>query len=141
MSDRGLLNRMERLEGRLDVGNTLSHLTLDELQIRMLDVCQGMLADNAADPDFDRAHVADLINEIETGIRAQAAMRRQPDYARHLAWVQGKRPIYVPAVCGRDGKANGMNEYADLFRPNIMERRAAIFARPDVQALIDECIA
>ncbi len=79
-----------------------------------------------------------MVEEIEAGIRAQAAMRRRPEYAKHIARVQGARATYVPSVCGREGRANSGLEYEDLHRPKIMERRAAIFARPDVQALIDE---
>jgi hypothetical protein len=59
--------------------------------------------------------------------RSRRAFARKPNYARDLAYVQGKRDVYVPAVCGCEGKANGQSEYEDLYRPNIMARRAAIF--------------
>jgi hypothetical protein len=137
MSDKGLLNRMERLEVRLDVGNKLSRLTSDELQIRILDVCRAMIERGGETPEV-MGGLSSRVDEIERGIRAQAAMRRQPDDAKHLAWVQGKRATYVPAVCGHSGEANSMNEYDDLHRPSIMERRLAILARPDLQALVDE---
>jgi hypothetical protein len=140
MSDRGIGARLARMEVRMEMSNNLRHLTMDEIQIRIWDICREGMSRLSGDPlpseleSFE--YMAGLVAEIETGIRAQAELRRQPDYARHLAYAQGKRDVYVPAVCGCDGKANGYNEHEDLHRPNIMARRAEILARPDVQALV-----
>ena len=111
--------------------------TWDEIQIRLLDLCRKASVATNVSAD-DRAHAAARVAKIEAGIKAQAKLRREPGYERHIAYVASGRPDYGPAVCGWDGAANGMVEYDDLDRPGVMERRAAILARPDVHALIAE---
>jgi hypothetical protein len=129
--------RLSRVEASLrpQGADDLRHLTGDELSMRLWDVSRKLLAsERLSEPD--RSIISVEVGKIEAGIVAQARMRAEPSYARHLAIVQGSRPYYVPAICGLDGMANSMTEYHDLHTPDIMERRAAIFARPDVQALI-----
>lgn len=128
--------RLAKLEAMLDPGGlNLNRLTTDELLMAIWDVARAALATDTITPER-RAELTRTVEGIEVGIRSQAALRAQPDYARHLEYVRGKRETYVPAVCGFDGQGNGMREYDGLHEPNIMARRAAILARPDVQALI-----
>ena len=129
--------RLAKLEAVADPSGTgLAHLSDDELALRLLDVCRSIAADDTATA-AERAASAGRVATIEAGIKAQAALRHSPGYDKHLAWVQGQRPNYVPAVfADMDGRANGMLEYGDLHRPNIMERRGAILARPDIRSLI-----
>jgi len=47
-------------------------------------------------------------------------------------WGGARWERYVPAVTGN---GNGMSEYSDLDRPDIMERRAALWARESVRGL------
>lgn len=131
--------RLSRLEAVVDVkGADLSRLTDDELKMEILD-CSRSIAANPSAPAEVREQAAQHVAESEDGIRRQALARREPSYSEHLAKVAGSRfPDYVPCVCG-DLTANpGSLEYQDLNKPQIMERRAAILARPDVQALLAE---
>ena len=130
--------RIAKLEAVTDIRNaSLARLTWDEIQIRLLDLCRKASVATNIPPD-ERAHAAARVAKIEAGIKAQAKLRREPGYERHIAYVASGRPDYVPAVCGWDGVGNGMVEYGDLDRPEVMRRRAAILARPDVHALIAE---
>ena len=129
--------RLAKLEAASDPSGTgLAHLTDDEFTMYFLDVSRLIAADDTATAER-RAAAAERVASIEAGIKAQAALRRSPGYDKHLAWVQGKLPSYTPAVfADMDGRANGMLEYADMARPRIMQRRAAILARPDIRAII-----
>lgn len=128
--------RLAKLEAGIDPsGMGFHHMTDDELQMRLLDVSREILAGDDATLE-ERALATSSVARVEASIRAQAVQRRTPGYAKHLARVQGTRASYVPAVCDVYGNGNGMAEYGDLHRPRIMERRAAILARPDVQALL-----
>jgi hypothetical protein len=129
-----LQSRLDRLQGPPKSDEIC--MTSDEIKIRILDLSRVIAADDTASAE-SRAFAAAQVALIEGGIKAQARDRREPSYAKHLAYMQGNRPYYVPAICGgEDGKSNSMAEYHDLFKPEIMERRAALLARPDVQALI-----
>lgn len=129
--------RLSKLEAILDVESMdLSWLTDDELEMELLDLSRAIAADPAM-PAEDRERTAQQAADIEDGIRRQALARREPGYAERMAQVAGTRfPDYVPCIC-RDLMGNpGSLEYHDLDKPQIMERRAAILARPDVQALL-----
>jgi hypothetical protein len=68
-----------------------------------------------------------------------AAKQALPEYARHLDWCRScwrrrtGRDDYIPAITGA---IYGGSEYADWEAANIMERRAALRALPDIAALI-----
>ena len=128
--------RIARLESSIDPsGSGLSHLTDDEVSIRLLDTARAFLACDDAPVEYPElcAQAAATVAELEAGIVATAAHQCTPGYDKHIAWVQGDRADlrpYVPAVFG--------SEYDGLDRTRIMERRAALRARPDVQALIEQ---
>jgi hypothetical protein len=127
--------RLWRIE---DKRGALALLTRDELSIlswqlaRATQTCPGV-REHERDKSRRRAE------EIEADIIAQAAKVASPDYARHLERVRGcwkarrGRDDYVPAVTGAQ---NGMGEYDGLDFPDVMQRRAALRARPDIQQLI-----
>ncbi len=129
--------RLSKLEAILDVESMdLSWLTDDELKMELLDCSRSIAADLAAPAEL-REQMTQQVAEIEDGIRRQALACREPGYAEHLAQVAGTRfPDYVPCICGDLTGNPGSLEYRDLDKPQIMERRAAILARPDVQALL-----
>lgn len=131
--------RLSLLEAVVDVeGADPSRLTRDELYMRLLDLSRSVVADPST-PAPAREEAERCIAEIEGGIRRQALARRAPGYKRHLAQIAGTRfPDYVPCVCGDPTVEAGMLEYHDLDKPRVMERRAAILARPDVQAVLAE---
>ena len=88
--------RLAKLETASDPSGTgFAHLTNDELAVRLLDVSRLIAADDTAMAE-ERAAAAGWVTTIEAGIKAQAALRCSPGYDKHLAWVQGKRPNYVP---------------------------------------------
>ena len=129
--------RLAKLEAATDPSRTgLAHLTDDEIAVHLLDASRLIAADETATLE-ERAAAAGRVVTVEVGVRAQAALRRSPGYDAHLAHVARGRSDYVPAIfADMDGRANGMLEYSDLHRPNIMQRRAAILARPDIRAIV-----
>ena len=133
--------KLTPLEAIVDVEETdSSRLTRDELYMRLLALSRRIVVDPST-PAAPREEAARYIAEIEGGIRRQALARCRPSYGRHLAQVAGGRfPDYVPCVCGDPTVDPGMLEYHDLDKPRVMERRAAILARPDIQALLAEAV-
>ena len=89
----------------------------------------------AANPDRDqdgRAAAAAGVAEIEAGIRLQAARWFGPEHEARLAQIasMGRDTVgYVPALT-----PNG--EHDSLDTPRLMARRAALWARPDIVALL-----
>ena len=131
--------RIARLEASIDpAGSGLSHLTDDEVSIRLLDTARAFLACDAAPVEYPElcAQAALTVAELEASIVAMAAHQCTPGYDKHIAWVQGDRADLRPYVLAVFG-----SEYDGLDRTRIMERRAALRARPDVQALIAQGIA
>jgi hypothetical protein len=78
------------------------------------------------------------VESVETDIIAQAERIGSADYARHLAWCRkmwlGRtgQDDYVCAVTG--------SEYDGWEYTDIMQRRAALRARPDVQQVIARAV-
>jgi len=140
----GMDRRLQRLKAVMlppAGADAIRALPRDELQVRIMDLSRKM----AADPDYpqaDRDEAAARVARIEDGIRHQARAHLEPVYAKHLAYVSGGRPGYVPAVCAichDHGFVDaGRAEYEDLHKPRIMARRAALRARPDIARLIAE---
>jgi hypothetical protein len=128
---RALEARLTRLEREL--GGSPDE-TNDELNIRLWDMARELLARPDATAEM-RDQFRQVAERIEADIKAQAAQGASADYVRHLAWERAMwksrtgRDDYVPAV-------TGMGEYDDWDAPDIMARRAALRARPDVQGLI-----
>lgn len=139
-----IVRRLDKLEAALlpSDGDGLAALTWDELEVRVMDLSRKV----AADPCHDQAvreEAAARVERIEDGIRYQASALRRPGYAAHLACVSRGRDGYVPAVCAMEAGhgafcSSGMMEFGGLDRPRIMERRAALRARPDIALLIEE---
>lgn len=133
--------RLSKLEAIVDTESMdLSWMTSDEVTMELLDLSRALGADPAI-PIEERERMTQQAADIEDGIQRQALARREPGYAEYLAQVAGTRfPDYVPCICGDLMGYPGSNprslEYCDLDKPRIMERRAAILARPDVQALL-----
>jgi hypothetical protein len=133
---RALEARLEWLEG-ITAGDELAQLTYDELNILLWQAARSV----AADPETsagERDAFEQRSKDIEADIVAQARQVASPDYARHLAWCRSAwksrtgRDDYVPAVTGAE---NGHGEDHDLERPDIMLRRAALHALPEIQRL------
>jgi hypothetical protein len=133
--NRALEARLARLER--EIGGSADE-TYDELNIRIWDMARELVA-RPDIPAAERDEWRQLVERIEADIVAQAAQLASPHDERHLAWVRAMwksrtgKDDYVPAVTGAE---NGMGEYADWEAPNLMARRAALRARPDIQRLI-----
>ena len=127
--------RLARLEHDAADGG---ELTKDERNIEDWELAR-MVAEHAEMPAELREKCKRLADEIEADILAQAAQIARPGYARHLDWCRSMwrkrtgKDDYVPALTGA---MNGMGEYEDWDAPNVMQRRAALRARPDIQRLI-----
>lgn len=144
MSFASLDRRLARLEVNNPKSDGLSALTDDELQVALLDAAR-TIADNPEHPEQERDAALLHVVEVEASIRHQAGQLRDPAYAAHLEWVRGKRwsaEEYVPALCATaidgGGFVSSIVEYADLHRPRVKQRRAALRARPDIAVLIAE---
>jgi hypothetical protein len=133
--NRALEARLARLEREIGIS---ADETYDELNIRLWDMVRELLARPDATAEM-RDQSRQVAERIEADIKAQAAQVASADYATHLAWVRAMwksatgKDDYVPAVTGAE---NGMGEYEDWEAPNVMARRAALRARPDIQRLI-----
>ena len=106
-------------------------MTGDEMVIGRLVLLRRMVANPDRDQD-SRAAAAAGVAEIEAGIRLQAARRSGPEHEARLAQIvsMGRDTIsYVPALTP-DG------EHDSLDTPRLMARRAALWARPDIVALL-----
>ena len=125
--------RLAKLEATLLLGGprSLRRLTTDELVTRILDLSRMIAMDPAVDP-AKRAEAAARVADIEDGIREQAADRAGPRHAERLDWLKRIGRVasgYVPAL-------TPMGEGDSLDTPRLMARRAALWARPDVIALV-----
>ena len=105
-------------------------MTGDELVVGRLDLLRGMAANPGLDQDC-RIAAAAGVAEIEAGIRLQAARWSGPEHEAQVELVStGRGPVsYMPALAP-DG------EQDSLETPRLMARRAALWARPDVVALV-----
>jgi hypothetical protein len=134
---RALEARLERLEDEAAGHDELDQLTYDELMILRWYLARDLVADPKTSPG-ERAARQRQIEDVEADIVAQAAQVASPDYARHLAWCRSLwksrtgRDDYVPAVTGA---MNGYGEYNDWDAPDLMQRRAALHALPEIQRL------
>lgn len=106
-------------------------MTCDEVAISLLELLRAM----AGNPDRDqssRVAAAAGVAKIEAGIRLQATYWSGLGYKARLAQVASMgrdTPTYVPAVT-LDGEHDGPDT------PRLMARRAALWARPEILALI-----
>jgi len=129
--------RLGRLEDNTSGGDDLGQLTHDERTILQWQASRASAADPETSPG-ERDACAQRIEKIEADIVAQAVQVESPDYARHLAWCRSMWKSrtggddYVPAVTGAN---NGYGEYLDWDRPDIMQRRAALHALPEIRRL------
>ncbi len=128
--------RLAKLEERLAPDDRLEMLTNDELSVTLLDTLRQIVADTELGPD-ERAAAAVKVAKTEADARWQAALARHPAYAAALNRVRELIPGFVPAIFGQAGCENGWVEVADLEKPQVMERRAALRSRPDIQSLIE----
>jgi hypothetical protein len=132
-----LEGRLDRLDDTAEPDDELGELTYDELMILRWYLARDLVADPKT-PSGERAAGERQIEDVEADIVAQAAQVASADYARHLAWCRSMwksrtgRDDYVPAVTGA---MNGYGEYLDWDRPDIMQRRAALHALPEIQRL------
>jgi hypothetical protein len=132
-----LEGRVARLEGEPGdgtVGDTdLAYLTDDELTIVLWISSRALAAHPEADDDR-REEFKRKAENIEAGIIRQAARLASPDYgdffeACRSNWkTKTGKDDYVPPVSVESGDTWDF--------PDIMQRRAALWARPDVQRLI-----
>ena len=106
-------------------------MTGDELVVARLVLLRRMAANPGLDQDCWAAAAAGVA-EIEAGIRLQAASWVGPEQEARLARLtsMGRDPTsYVPAVTPE-------GEHDSLDTPRLMARRAALWARPDIVALL-----
>ncbi len=128
--------RLAKLEERMSPDTSLEALTNDELSAILLDVLRHSAADAELGQD-ERAAVAAELARVEADARWQAALARHPAYAAALDRMRDLIPDFVPAIFGSVGCENGWVEVADLEKPRVMDRRAALRSRPDIQELIE----
>ena len=130
-------SHIRRLE-RLDTNPLPYHerrgpraMTGDELVVGRLILLRRM----AANPDLDqdcRVAAAAGVAEIEASIRLQAARWSGPEHKARLAQLTSMARdtiSYVPALTP-DGESDSLDT------PRLMARRAALWARPDIVALL-----
>ena len=106
-------------------------MTGDELVIARLVLLRRMAANPGLDQDC-RVAAAAGVAEIEVCIWLQAARWSGPEHEARLAQIASMRRdtmSYVPALTP-DG------EHDSLDTPHLMARRAALWARPDIVALL-----
>ncbi|MGY4237297.1 hypothetical protein ACVIIW_006244 [Bradyrhizobium sp. USDA 4449] len=113
--------------------------TFDELAVFAYECALAVLGD-AATPEADKETAKNMKCDIEERIISQVRKLQDPEYQAWLKqFERGNSPAwghwspYVPAVTGH---GNGMSEYSDLDKPNIMERRRALWARESVLGLV-----
>ena len=130
----GHIRRLERLEINL----LLDHdwrgpraMTGDELVVGRLVLLRRMALNSDRDQD-SRVAAAAGVAEIEASIRQQAVCWSGPEHEvrpAELASMSWGTINYVPALTP-DG------EHDSLDTPRLMARRAALWARPDIVALL-----
>ncbi len=107
-------------------------LTYDEHVVMLLDICREIVADPAVDPaerDQCDAEIAKIEDEIMAKWRGHL---RTPADTSGMLWrrewrgPQGEEYVEPLTYCGE----------GDLHAPNVMQRRAALRARPDIQRLL-----
>ena len=106
-------------------------MTADELVIGRLILLRRMVANPDRDQDC-RVAAATGVAEIEASILLQAARWSGPEHEARLAQLasMGRDTIsYVPALTPE-------GEHDSLDTPRLMSRRAALWARPDIVALL-----
>jgi hypothetical protein len=129
--------RVARLEDGISGEDDLGRLTNDERNILLWQASRALAADPETSPG-QRDACQQRIERIEADIVAQATQVASPDYAAHLEWCRSMwksrsgRDDYVPAVTGAN---NGYGEYLGWDLPDIMQRRAALHALPEIQRL------
>ena len=130
-------SHIRRLE-RLDTNPLRYHdrrgpraMTGDELVVGRLILLRRMATNPGLDQDC-RVAAAAGVAEIEASILLQATRRSGPEHEARLAQLAsiGRDTIsYVPALTP-DG------EHDNLDTPRLMARRATLWARPDIVALL-----
>ena len=130
----GLERRIAKLEGGRQT--TSQNLTFDELNVALLD-CHRSIALAPEATAQQKTDAAASARAIESDIVAMAAKQRRPSYAVHLDYVgrelKARGVEYVPALTRADC---GMAEYDGWDAPDLMQRRAALRARPDIAELL-----
>ena len=127
-----MMARLVRLEARHPRLGDPSLMSWDELQLAVLDRTRDLAGVDGADPQL-LAEASEVTTRIEAELRAAVPVRSTAAYAASIAaraeaWAARKGgEAYVPALLGREDE--------DLDRPNIMRRRRALWARPDIQAM------
>lgn len=130
-------SHIRRLE-KLNIDPSLYHeqrgpraMTGDELVVARLVLLRQIVTNPDRNQD-SRIAAAAGVAEIEACIRLQAAHRDGPEHEARLAQLalKGYNTVsYVPPLT-LDG------EHDSLDTPRLMARRAALWARPDIVALL-----
>src|SRR5581483_3842395 len=126
--------RLRKLEAK-QFGRDEQH-TRDEVAVEAYECALALLADPTS-TEADRALASEIERAIRGEIISQVQALQDPDHQTWLkqfdrGWGGARWKKYVPAVTGN---GNGMSEYSDLDRPDIMERRAALWARESMRRL------
>lgn len=110
----------------------LAGLTFDEQTVRLLDLCCEIVADPEVDPD-EKAQCVAEIAKIENEIKAKwRGHLRTPADTSGMLWrrewrgPRGEEYLEPLTYCGE----------GDLHAPDVMQRRAALRTRLDVQRLL-----
>jgi hypothetical protein len=150
MTVRNLEARIVKLEGALPAApHPLDGMTCDELTVLVLEDCAAVAADKStsegeraeAKKEFAR-HACNIIENVNWRSGRWVKPRGFDNYEEHLEffrrrWVEktgGRLEDYVPTLTGHEGEGLGLPDYP--VDPDIMTRRAAVWARPVVQKIV-----
>ena len=112
-------------------------MTYDEQQVYLLRSCQSLLQDPDTS-DEARKKFSEQVEHIETAIREMSLNEKSPECARHFeecrGWWQkrGHTEDYVPALMMCHFNVDCTQ---DWHKPNLMQRRLALRANSEIQAL------
>lgn len=125
--------RLRKLEKERANLNGPAGMTRDELLVRIYELSKAVLEDPDAKEEWDCARQE--VDGIAADIIETARRQTDPDYQAWLDRLSRKRggKAYVLALTGGE---NGAGEYADMEKPRIMERRAALRNCDTVQGIL-----